>query len=203
VGLNFSRVRVWRPALSFALALLLLVPLQAQNVAVDFDPPRTSIAFTLGATLHTVHGVFKLKSGHLSFDPATGKAEGSIVVDATSGNTENDSRDEKMHGEILESAKFPEIVFVPSTVHGDANEILRATGIAHAELGGTMRIHGSEHLLTIAVTIDRNRSEPAATARFTVPYVDWGLKNPSTGFLRVKPEVEVQIESTPRITARH
>src|SRR5215472_5806298 len=62
-------------------------------VALKLDPAQTRVSITLDATLHTVHGIFKLKAGELDFDPKSGKARGSIVVDATSGNTDNSSRD--------------------------------------------------------------------------------------------------------------
>src|ERR1700681_1422369 len=50
---------------------------------VIFDPARTTVDFTLGDVLHTVHGTFRLKSGVIHFDPDGGKASGSVVVDAT------------------------------------------------------------------------------------------------------------------------
>ena len=99
-------------AFALAVSVFVLAPaLRAQDVVVNFDPAATQVDFTLGATLSTVHGIFKLKSGQIDFDPATGKAGGAVILDATSGNTDNSSRDKKMHGEILESAKFPEIAF--------------------------------------------------------------------------------------------
>jgi polyisoprenoid-binding protein YceI len=198
---KFASIGIRFLLLGFTATLIWVTPLLAQGATVDFDPSRASITFSLGATLHTVHGTFKLKSGRVVFDPATGKAEGAIVVDAMSGDTGNESRDKNMHGEVLESAKFPEIVFIPSAVQGDAKQILSATGRMQAQLIGRMRIHGSEHPLAVTVTVDRSRSEPTVTARFTVPYVDWGLKNPSTAFLRVKSDVDVQVESPLRIAA--
>ena len=59
----------------------------AAETTVTFDPAHTSVDFTLGDVLHTVHGSFKLKNGTISFDPATGKATGVFVVDATSGDS--------------------------------------------------------------------------------------------------------------------
>ena len=72
--------------------------------------------------MHTVHGTFKLKSGQIRWDTATGHASGAIVIDATSGNTDNTSRDKNMHTQVLESAKFPEIVFTPTQIKGAIRE---------------------------------------------------------------------------------
>jgi hypothetical protein len=37
------------------------------------------------------------------------------------------------------------------------------------------------------------------TASFPVPYVKWGLKDPSTTFLHVKDTVDVKVEATAHI----
>ena len=79
---------------------------------------QAQVAFTLGDVLHTVHGTFALKRGNLRFDPETGKASGEIVVDAASGESGSAARDKRMHANILESARYPEIVFRPDRVEG-------------------------------------------------------------------------------------
>src|SRR6516164_5489716 len=96
--------------------LALLAPGAAQQVQVKLDPATTHIDWTLGDVLHTVQGTFQLKSGTIVFDQKTGEASGQIVVDATSGNSGNGTRDSKMKKEILETARYPDIVFVPRHV---------------------------------------------------------------------------------------
>src|SRR5436305_1775261 len=90
--------------------LLSTFPLAASESAVELDPARTNVSFTLGDVLHTVHGTFKLKRGSITFDSSTGKASGEIVVDVASGNSGSGTRDKRMHKEILESARYPEAV---------------------------------------------------------------------------------------------
>ena len=110
---------LWRASaiLAIALGVFVLAPaLRAQDSVITLDPATTEIDFTLAATLHTVHGTFKLKSGQIQWDSSTGRASGSIVIDATSGNTDNASRDKNMHTDILESVKFPEITFTPGQI---------------------------------------------------------------------------------------
>src|SRR5579863_1064964 len=99
--------------------LLSGLPLAAAENTIELDPARTSITFTLGDVLHTVHGSFKLKHGSLKFDSTTGVASGEIVVDVASGDSGNGSRDKRMHKEILESARFPDAVFTPDHVTGE------------------------------------------------------------------------------------
>jgi len=173
--------------------VLLLSPfLRAQEMVVTLDPAQTQIEYTLGATLHTVHGTFKLKSGIVHFDPATGKASGTIMADATSGNSGNDGRDSKMHREILESQKYPEIIFTPAQVKGT----LSAQGTSQLEVSGTFRLHGQDHNLTLPLSVQVTGSQATATTHFAIPYQKWGLKNPSTFILRVKDTVELDIRAT-------
>ena len=185
----------------FAVVLLAFVlfparALHAQQLQFDLDPSQTQVNFTLGASLHTVHGSFKLKAGRISFDSKTGVAAGEVVVDATSGETGIDARDRKMHREVLESPRYPEIVFVPERVEGTI-----APGAPFSvRVSGKIRIHGGEHEVTIAAQVEPSAGQLIATAQFTVPYQDWGLKNPSTFLLRVSNEVDVEVHVVGRLS---
>jgi len=167
----------------------------AQPIMLELDPAQTHIEFTLGATMHTVHGSFRLKAGTIRFDPATGKADGQIAVEAASGASGNGSRDAKMHKSVLESARYPEIVFSPDSVAGT----LAGPGPWHAQMHGRLRIHGAEHEVTLPVEARVGPDRFAASLRFAVPYVAWGMKNPSTFVLRVDPRVEIEIHAAGRV----
>src|ERR1700741_2878297 len=62
----------------------------AGEVTLKMDAEHSTLTWTLGSTLHTVHGKFALKSGTLNFDPATGNASGEFLVSAASGESGND-----------------------------------------------------------------------------------------------------------------
>jgi polyisoprenoid-binding protein YceI len=172
------------------------VPLHAQQVAVTVDPAATQINFTLGATMHTVHGMFKLKSGQIQWDTATGRASGAIVVDATSGNTDNSGRDKNMHTEVLESSKFPEIVFAPTQIKGT----LLKTAPSEIEVTGPLRLHGLDHDTALKFTVQPADGELLQVAtQFPVPWKSWGLKDPSTFLLHVADTAQVVIHATLRI----
>lgn len=165
----------------------------AQETVVNLDPAKTKVEFTLGATAHTVHGTFKLKSGQIRFDAATGKAGGEIVVDARSGDTDNGGRDKKMHGEVLESEKYGEIVFLPSRVQG----VIALQGTSQAQVTGTMRLLGRDHQTTLAFTVQASTGNQLdVSTHFSVPYVQWGLKNPSNFLLHVDKSVDVEVHAT-------
>jgi polyisoprenoid-binding protein YceI len=162
----------------------------AQEVVLSLDPSQSKVHYSVDTTLHTVHGTFALKSGVVRFDPATGKASGEIVVYATSGDSGNSSRDEKMHKVVLESIKFPEVVFKPAQLEGH----LALSGASDVKLRGGFSLHGSDHELSVPVHADLAANHWKATAKFAVPFVQWGLKDPSTFLLKVKPNVEVQLD---------
>ena len=104
--------------------------LPVQHQSLQIDPAQTKVEFTLADVLHTVHGTFVLKRGTIRFDPATGKASGELVVDAASGESGNGARDRRMHKDILESDRYPEIVFRPDRVEGQGGAAGRVPGAA-------------------------------------------------------------------------
>lgn len=172
------------------------VPLFGQETLLEFDPARTRMEYALSATLHTVHGTFRLKQGSIRFDLATGKAGGLLVADATSGDSGNGGRDRKMHKDILESQKFPEITFVPVRVTGR----MSPQGEWQYDLQGIFGLHGSEHELNIAGSVQISGDRFTATAHFVIPYANWGVKNPSTFVLRVSDKVDINITAAGHVT---
>jgi hypothetical protein len=53
----------------------------------------------------------------------------------------------------------------------------------------------------LSVPLQVNGSEVKATTNFTVPYQAWGMKNPSTLFLRVDEKVQISVSAVGRLTA--
>lgn len=154
------------------------------------DPAHSTLHWTLDTTLHLVHGTFAVKSGEVTIDPATGNASGQIVVDATSGKTDNDSRDKKMHQEILETPRFPEIIFHVSRVEG----LTTPAGKSQLKLNGAFAIHGASHDMVIPADIEFAGDQWKGTATFVAPYIAWGIKNPSNFLLKASPTVDVTLE---------
>ena len=177
---------------AFALPLFL----SAQEAVFELDPARTQIQFTLPTVIRAVHGTFKLKSGTIRFNLATGTADGSVDVDMASEQSDNGSLDRKIQGEVLDIRKFPDASFVPAHVDGR----LEAEGESALQLSGTFKLHAIEHDFNIATTVTRNGDQLAATAHFLVPYVDWGMRNPGGMLLRVGNQVEINIKTAGRIT---
>lgn len=159
----------------------------AADLRVLVPPESTDIAFELKATMHTVHGTATLERAEFVIDTATGSVSGEAVVSAASADTGNKKRDKKMHSKVLLSDSHPNIVFRADRFEGEID----AAGSSEIMLVGVMEIIGVEHPLTVPVEV--NTTEGTARASFTVPYVDWGLEDPSTFLLRVGKEVPVTV----------
>lgn len=160
------------------------------EVTLNLNPAQSKVQWSLGSTLHTVHGAFALKSGAVKFDPASGIASGEFVADAASGESGNESRDKKMHDEILESGRYTEVIFRPNRIEGK----ILAQGPSNVQVRGTFLLHGSEHELTVPVHAELNGKSWKGSAKFSVPYIQWGLKSPNTFLLKADPAVEIELE---------
>ncbi len=162
----------------------------ASEIVLRLDPAQSMVHWTLGSTVHTVHGSFSFKKGTLQLDTSTGKASGEIIVDATSGNSGNDSRDKKMHKEVLDSGQYAQIVFRPDRVDGK----ITPQGVFTVQVHGLLILHGSEHELTVPVQAELAGDHWTGRAKFSVPFIDWGLKNPGNFFLKVNHAVNLELE---------
>jgi polyisoprenoid-binding protein YceI len=162
----------------------------ASQVVLTIDPAKSKVRWIVDSTLHTVHGTFNLESGTLRFDDGTGQASGEIAVSAASGESGNDLRDARMHKEILETTKYPDVVFRPTQVDGKVS----LSGPSDVNLRGILSIHGLEHDLVAPVHAYLDGNHWTATTKFEIPYVKWGIRDPSNFLLKVKPVVIVELE---------
>jgi polyisoprenoid-binding protein YceI len=184
--------------LLLAASLWLCVPraASAQQVQVTLDPTQSKVEWTLDATMHTVHGTFKLKSASVSFDSKTGNASGEIVVDATSAESGNQGRDNKMHKDVLESKRYPEITFLPKHIMGT----LPDQGSSTLQMKGVLHIHGADHEITWPIQVQRSGDSVKSSTSLIVPYEAWGMKNPSNMFLKVSDKVDISIAGVGKLT---
>jgi Uncharacterized conserved protein len=159
------------------------------EITLDLDRPACKIEFSLGAALHTVSGTFEVKEGTLRLEVASRKISGQVVVDVRSGNTGDDERDRRMHREVLESTRYPEALFSPDHFTGQ----LALPGQSDVGIHGVLRIHGQDHDVTLPAKVSIENGRFIATSHFSIPYVKWGMKDPSTFVLRVKKRVELEM----------
>ncbi len=185
------------PMLACALFLVFLAAsaagqAQRPKIVVHLDPASTEIKWVLKGNTHTTHGTFKLKGGMVSFDPATGAAEGELLVDLATGESGDPKRDANMQKQVLESDKYPSAFFHPTKITGMAGP-LKPGSTETVAAQGTFNIHGADHPLTLTMQIKLTGRELTAKTHFVVPYVAWGMKDPSKLLLRVSKTVDVNI----------
>jgi hypothetical protein len=152
-------------ALRNCIAALLLIGVATpprQALVLSVDPARSTVHWSLESSLHTVHGTFHVQRGTVAVDPATGKASGEIVVDATPGESGNNGRDRKMHNEILESSQYSEVGFRPDR----AAETIVSQGKSSSKLHGIFSLHGADHELSVHYPSSAKRRSVEGDGKF-------------------------------------
>lgn len=181
------------PVATALLGLAMVAPSAATELVLD--PERTEIVFLLGSTLYDVNGSLRLEEGTIEFDAVAGTAAGRIVIDALSAGTNNRRRDKKMHDKVLETQRYPLFVFEPLGFSGE----LRQAGESHVRLWGILEIHGVRRELTLDADVRLDGTQLTGRLSLVIPYVAWGMKDPSVFVFRAKKEVAVEIQIAGRV----
>ena len=161
----------------------------AQHQTFTVNPQASDVAFTLGGSAHTTHGTFHVESGVIDFDPSATKISGSVTVAAGSGQSGSDSRDKKMTNEVLDAPHFSDVSFAPKSYEGS----IAPTGDSTVQVTGTFTLHGTPHELTVPMQVHIDGTSCTAKTHFVVPYVKWGLKDPSVFIFKVAREVDIDL----------
>ncbi len=174
----------WRLALQFLLTMSVAVICAAVARAEQtftVDSRSSAITFALTDTLHAVNGKFGFASGTVSFDPQTGSMSGLLTVNATSGHSDSPTRDRRMIKEELEAAAFPTITFAPQKFTGS----FQPQGKSTLQVTGEFSLLGKIHTITVPMQVSASGGKATAMGTFPIPYIAWGMKDPSVLFLRV------------------
>lgn len=163
----------------------------ANTVTIHLDPDAATVRFTLKSFLHNAHGTFRLKGGDVVTNPATGLAQGEVLIDAGSASTGDAGRDAKWQKETLDSATYPAIIFHPVKVEG----LKSGDGTQSVKASGMLTLKGQDHPLTMTLTLTTSGKHVSVSTHFTIPYVQWGLKEPNTGLIRYNKQIEMNVEA--------
>jgi len=175
-----------------ALALLLPAAALAQHEKFTADPAKSTIAFILGTNHGDDHGTFHVQSAAIDFDPKAATIAGAVVVSSLSGDTGNGSRDKKMAKDVLDAPHFAEITFFPKSYTGT----LSLTGDSTLQLSGVFTLAGKPHDITVTALIHIEGGAATVKTHFVVPYVAWGLKDPSFMMFKVAKEIPIDLTLT-------
>jgi polyisoprenoid-binding protein YceI len=160
----------------------------AQHQTFDVNPDTSEVKMSLKTTHELVSGTFHIQSGSIEFDRSTPRMSGSVVVLAGSGKTGNTSRDKKMNKDILEVEQHATVSFEPKSYVG----AIAPSGDSTIQVSGILTLLGTPHEITVPVLVHLDGATGTAKTHFVVPYVQWGLKNPS--FLIWKADNDVAID---------
>jgi polyisoprenoid-binding protein YceI len=69
-------------------------------------------------------------------------------------------------------------------------------GASAVKVHGIFAIHGTPHEMIMDVHTLGNADQMHATMAFDIPYVAWGMKDPSNFILKVSKTVQMTIETT-------
>jgi len=172
----------------FILAAILAPFAIAQHQSFVVNPDASEVKMTLNTTHEVVIGTFHIQAGSIEFDSGGPKMSGSVVVLAGSGKTGNNSRDKKMNNDILKVEQYATVSFEPKTYAG----AIAPSGDSNIQVRGIFTLLGTPHEITIPMLVHLDGANATAKAHFVVPYVQWGLKNPS--FLIWKADNDVAID---------
>ena len=160
----------------------------AQHQTFAVNPDASEVKMTLKTTHERVNGTFHVQSGSIEFDRSTPKMSGSVIVLAGSGKTGNDSRDKKMYKDTLEVERHATVSFEPNAYTGT----IASSGDSTIQVTGIFTLLGTPHEITVPMSVHLDGASTTVKAHFVVPYVQWGLKNPS--FMIWKADNDVAID---------
>ncbi len=108
---------------------------------------------------------------------------------------DSDAADGIQASELSIEQRYPEIIFAPQSV------ILRQldSGDSQVKVQGILTLHGANHPIELSLSVHENDREVALSGSFTIPYVAWGLKDPSLLLFRAGKNVAVAISCVGRL----
>jgi polyisoprenoid-binding protein YceI len=179
-----------------ALAVILAPAALAQPQTFAVNPDVSKVMMMLKTTHEVVNGAFHIQSGSLEFDRSADKMSGSVVVLAGSGKTGNGSRDKKMNKEILQVEQHATVSFEPKSYAG----VIAPSGDSTIQVTGIFTLLGTPHEITIPILVHLEDTTATAKAHFAVPYIQWGLKDPSFLFWKADHDVAIELFLTGRLS---
>ena len=180
----------------------------ADRYVIDSRASRFTVqAFATGMLARMGHNpIIGIRdfSGEMQFDPDKLEAGGfRLVVKSASLSVQNDISDKDlreierlMNQEVLETAKFPEIVYETTSI----SVTKMAEMLCSATLNGKLTMHGVTCNQTIVVRVALLGSMLRASGDFTLDQTDYNIKLVSVagGALKLKDELKFSFEMVAR-----
>ena len=117
-------------------------------------------------------------------------------MDAGSGDSGNKKRDKKMTNDQMKAQTYPAVTFAPSKFSGQVKDSGDSTG----QVDGNFTLIGQAHPISVPMNVRMEGDHFTAAGEFTVPFVSWGMKDPSFLMFKVEKEVKVQLKLNGTVT---
>jgi polyisoprenoid-binding protein YceI len=180
----------------------------ADRYVIDSRASRFTVqAFATGLMARMGHNpIIGIRdfSGEMQFNPDKLEAGGfRLVIKSASLSVQNDISDKDlreierlMNQEVLETAKFPEIVYEATII----SVTKMADMLCSATLNGKLTLHGVTRNQTIVVRVALLGSMLRASGDFTLDQTDYNIKLVSVagGALKLKDELKFSFEMVAR-----
>jgi len=157
-----------------------------------FDQSQSSISFVASSTLHPVKGKAKTFSGKITLpslsDPSTGNV--TLLIEASSLDTDHEGRDKVMRESCLETGRFPSVQFKSLEVLGEPKSYSPGqTG--KAEIQGLLDLHGVQKKIMIPVEYRLTDQAVLVNGKTILKMSEFKIPEPKFLFLRVKDDIEI------------
>lgn len=148
----------------------------------------STVKWQLPSTFETVKGEVPVFHGTIEASPLPSGAwdvQARIVVPAAAMRTGNRRRDSRMRGRILETARYPEIVFELTRFTGDLSRLRPGENFT-AQIAGDLTVHGRVAPVQLPIDVYVFADHVEVAGSFPLNFKEYGMRDPSIGPIRVK-----------------
>ncbi len=188
-----SARRIYSVGLAAVLAAAVAAAEQPAELHYVIQAAGSELAWELPATLHTVHGKAPALTG--TVDAVAGEhgewsIQARVVVKAAAMATGNASRDRNMREKVLETDRFPEIVFEARRIRADLSRFKPGERFT-VEVEGDLTVHGTPAPIRLPVDVSVFPDRVVLQGSFALSWKQYGLHDPSFGIVTVKDPLKV------------
>jgi len=179
--------RKWLAGLAGVVALAAVAGAQ-EPPTINLSTNNCLVRFAVPGTWGTIKGELKELTGWARFGRAgdLNTLRGSVEVDVSMLTTKSDDRDRKWREESLESGRFPKITFTLERITVTENQSFLLTGL--------LTIRDITRPLVIGGRFTEEVGHYHLTGGGSMKWSDYGVRDASTFFTKVKPDTKVLIE---------
>ncbi len=138
---------------------------------------------------------FRIESGEIDGDPGhlATTSHVKVVIDPTTYDSGNDTRDRHVLHSVLETAKYSPITFESTRI--EDIQVVAPGAMGSATVVGNLTLHGTTRELRVPVNLPMSpQGEFGAIGEVTFNYTDYGIEVPTLLFVPAGDEVTVSFQ---------